>query len=174
MSNLSFTILDTSNIDDIVQYEKALFRAFYGSDDPTLRQIWDIDKETKRIKMKIDYHDQEILVAKLHNSIVAGVAINYNMSEQLQLEMLGFSIYKSENNICEGLALFNLQVFQGSNPIALLLRDFTFEKLREKNIIKTYGTTSKKNVRGYQILGWKVIDFRDICEHRKFLMEITL
>ncbi len=174
MPDLTFSILNTSNQNDINQYEKALFRAFYSLNDSTQQLVWDVDKKAKTIKTRISYTNQDIFVGKVHGSIISGVATNCYMHEQLQLELFGFTIDKSEKNICEGLALFNLQVFHSTNTIALLLRDFVFKKLKEKNIVKIYGTCSQNRVRGYQILGWRVVDCHDIGRNTKYLIEYSM
>jgi hypothetical protein len=172
MPKLTFTTLDTSDMNEVEQYEKAFFRAFsrYYPDDPTLDIIWNVNKQEKRISTKISYDDQEIYVARLDDSIIGGVAVNYNLHRQWQLEMLGFSIDKSQKNICEGLALFNLQVFHGANPIALLLRDYGFDLFKQKGIEKVFGTCDAHTVRGYSILGFEIVEMKEFGTHREYLI----
>jgi len=110
----------------------------------------------------------------LGGRIISGVAVNVNSKETMQLEMMGFTIDKSGGGVCEGLGIFNLQVFEGVNPIIFLMRDFAFRRVKELDIKKLYGTCSEKKLRGYSILGWKPIDERIFYGEKKYLLEIPL
>ena len=174
MSHLELSILNIQSETDVVQYERALCRAFSSTDIVTLDEIWDFDITGERLKPRIPYPSQEIYIAKLRGAIIAGVAINFNLEEQLQLEMIGFSIDKTEKHICEGIGIFNLQIFGGMNVIALQLKDFSYNKLREKNIEKIFGTCSEKRLRGYQILDFEVIDELFFKGEKKYLLVTDL
>jgi hypothetical protein len=151
MSKLEFTTLNITDINEVMHYEKALYRAFSSTDIKTLDEIWDFDIPNKRINTKIPYRSQEVFIAKLGGVIIAGAAVNFNMREKLQLEIIGFSIDKTEKHICEGLGIFSLQVFSGINPVALQLRDFSYDILDGKGIKKVYGTCSQRRLKGYQV-----------------------
>ncbi len=43
-----------------------------------LGSIWDIDFVNERIRTKITYEDLEVYVARLGNTLISGVAVNYN------------------------------------------------------------------------------------------------
>jgi hypothetical protein len=171
VSNLTICDLDIQNTKKVVQYERALFRAFYGIKGSAMDLFWNIDKKNRRISAKIPYSDQKIFIADLDDEVIAGVAINLNISALLQLEMLGFSIDKAEPFIAEGLALFNTQTFPGSESVIIKLRDYMDKKVDEFHIRKVYGTCSERLLRGYKILGWKVLDEKVINGAPKFLIE---
>ncbi len=174
MSNLKFTTLDITNFDEVTNYERAMYRAFSSTDIRTLDEIWDFDIPNKRIKTKIPYESQEVYIAKLNGLIIAGAAINLNTEEKFQLETYGFSINKTEKHICEGLGIFNLQIFSGINPVALQLRDYSYDILRKKGIEKVYGTCSQRRLRGYQVQGFDVIDELVFKEEKKYLLMIRM
>jgi hypothetical protein len=171
LSLLKLSILDTSDISRVAQYEKSLFKAFYGFYDAAMDKMWDIDPSNKKIHTKIPYKDQEIFVADLDGAIISAISVNRNTEDLLQLEMLGFSVNKKEAGIAEGIALFNLQPFVGSESIVLKLRDFSQQKIDEWQIRKLYGTCSKRLLRGYQILGWKEIDEKTVGSAQRYLIE---
>ncbi len=174
MSKLYINDLDRGNPDEIADYERALFRAFEGTEIKTLAEIWDFDAKNRRLRARIPYRDQRISVARFHDALIAGVAVNINMHAPLQLELMGFSIDKEEPAICEGLGIFSLQVLAGVTPVALGLRNHAFSRMREYGIRKTYGTCSSKKLRGYQLLGFKTIDQRVFKGEEKFLLEYSL
>jgi hypothetical protein len=174
MSNLELSTLNIKNENEVVQYERALFRAFSSTDIITLDAIWDFDIPRERYRPKIPYQSQEIYIAKLRGEIVAGAAMNFYVEEELQLEMIGFSIDKTEKHICEGIGIFNLQIFGGMNVIALQLRDYSYDRLREKNIERIYGTCSEKRLRGYQLLGFQAIDELVFKGEKKYLLVTEL
>lgn len=171
MPDLIFSELDIKNANDIREYERALFRAFQGTEILTLEEIWDFDNRNKRLKTKIPYHSQEIYIARLHGGIVAGTPFNFNMNEPLQLEMVGFSIDKNRENICEGLGVFCLQVFHDTQSIGLMLKDYAMERLKEKNITVAYGTCSQRKLKGYQQLKFEVIDEKMFKGEKKYLLK---
>lgn len=138
--------------------------------DPTLELIWNIDSVNKRIRTKIPYEDLEVYVARLGNTLISGVAVNYNMKSALQLEMLGFTIDKQEPGICEGLALFNNQSIGRENMLEQLMQKYVLERHREYGIRKAYGTCGASNLRGYQALGFRVLDQRSFGRHTEYLI----
>ncbi|GAG10686.1 unnamed protein product, partial [marine sediment metagenome] len=132
MPELTFSILDITEQEEIFAYERALYRAFSATESIILEQIWDFNKKEKRVRTKIPYSSQEIYTARIGGRIIAGAAMNYNIENTLQLEMIGFTIDKTEENICEGLALFNLQMVVDDKMIALGLKDFAFDYVKNR------------------------------------------
>lgn len=174
MPNLEFTILDITDSNEVANYEKALYRAFSDTDIKTLDAIWKFDIPNKRLKTMIPYRSQDVYIAKLDGAIIAGAAINFDIKKKLQLERFGFTIDKTEKHICEGLGIFNLQVFSGLNPVALQLRDICYDHLRDKKIKKVYGTCSQRRLRGYQVQGFSVMNERIFMDEKKYLLMIEL
>ncbi len=174
MPDLVYTTLDITNEKDIVEYERAMFRAFQNTEIITLPEIWEYDRKAKRLRTKIPYRNQIIYIARLFDAIVAGTAINYNMHEPLQLEMIGFSIDKSDEHICEGLGVFCLQVFHETIPIGIQLKDYAFAQIAQKGIKTMYGTCSPKKLPGYVQLKFEVIDERVFKGEKKYLLKKAL
>ncbi|MFW6254413.1 MAG: hypothetical protein ACOC41_05740 [Chitinivibrionales bacterium] len=169
---MQYEILDIHNESEVAAYERAMYRAFSGSEIVTLDKIWQFDHKNRKLRTRIPYDDQEIYVARLDDSVVAGVAVNYAMDKILQLEMMGFSIDKNRKGICEGLGIFNLRVFHNSSMVALTLKQHMFEKMRERGIVRAYGTCSTRKLRGYLHLGWRLIDQRQFEGEQKYLLEM--
>jgi hypothetical protein len=174
MPLLQHTILDTGNAEEIERFERTLYRVF-GDDEPEVRRlIREYDHKNRRMRFKIPYASCEIYAAKIGRRIVSGVAMNYNMRDRLEIEMLGFTVDKSEPGICEGFALFNTQMFFGRTLVANEFRKFVMEKLRARNVSKCYATCSAARLRGYRFLGWNDIDSREINGTTKYLLMQTL
>jgi hypothetical protein len=170
-SPIQLSVLDFSDNDDIARYEKSFFKSFYKKDISDLISIWDFDEKNRRAHTKIPYSDQEIYVAKIDTEIVSGMAVNYNMKNQLQLEMLGFKIDKTQMNIAEGLVMFNLVTFYENVSVAFKIRDFAQSRMNLRLVKKTYGTCPKKLVKGYLFLGWNVIDEKLVHGQLEYLLE---
>jgi hypothetical protein len=174
---MSALCIEELNRDDpaaIADYERALYRAFEGTEIRTLDKIWEFDHAGRRLRARIPYVDQRISAARFHGAIIAGVAVNVNMRAPLQLETMGFHVDTSRPGVCEGLGIFSLQVFAGATPVAFGLRDHAFARLHDMGIRTTWGTCSRKKLRGYQLLGFSVIDQRLFCGEEKFLLEYSL
>ncbi len=171
--NITYNTLDINDINSLGDYESSMYRAFSGTEIQTLDRIWNIDHKKRKIKTKIPYESQKIYVARLEGKIVSGVAINVNMNDTLQLEMMGFTIDKDDKT-AEGLGVFNLSVLTSFNPVVILLKNHAFEVVTKLGIEKMYGTCSEKKLRGYRILGWEPIDDRLFLGEKKYLLRIPL
>ncbi|MBD3420624.1 MAG: hypothetical protein GF398_10955 [Chitinivibrionales bacterium] len=167
MSKFNISYLDAHDEERVVAWERALYRAFNSAE--LLELIWDVDRKNRRIKTRIPYASQLIVVGSVEDAVIAGMAINFNMADRLQLEMYGFSLDKQESGMCEGLCLFNSLIFSGDSTVMFDMRDFMYEELRNRNITKTYGTCSENRIKGYRALGFRDIDRKVIDGHAKYL-----
>jgi len=172
MGQLEFSILDSHNEYDVIAYEKSLFRAFSRLSDLGIARTKDVDSASERMRNKIPYSDLDILLGWLDGRIIASLAINRNMDRVLQLELMGFSIDKSEPGICEGLSLFNHRVLVNNQSVGLLLKEFGDRYAASLGIKKIYGTCSEKTIKGYTKLGFTVLDTLSIEGVRQFLIQI--
>jgi hypothetical protein len=157
MATIEYRDLNILDPEAIIAYERALFRAFTATDTVILERIWDFDRPQKRARTRIPYSSQRIFTACLEGRIIGGAAMNLNMQAPLQLEAMGFSIDKSASGVCEGIALFNLQIFSGATMVAAALRDYSLGRIQAENIRALYGTCSQRRMRGYSMLGWKPV-----------------
>lgn len=170
MKTLAFSVLDTNNKAEVAQFEQTLFKVF-RDDEPEVRKlIREYDFENKRMRFKIPYSSLEIYIAKIGEKITSGVAINYNTDSLFEVEMLGFAIDKNEKGVCEGLGLFNTQLFMGDLLTAAEFRKYGLEQMLKKGVTKCYGTCSRDKLRAYKFLGWKDIDSRVINGIKKYLI----
>ncbi len=164
-----FTI-DKSNQTIIEEYEKELYKAFKTTEIKTLQKIWHYDDVKKRIKTRVPYTNQEIYALSLDNKITAALTINFNMNDTLQLEMMGFSIDKSEEGLCEGLVLFSQRKFVGNNILIADVSKYAIQEMKNRNIKKFYGTCSKEKLRMYTLMQFEIIDKRVFRGEEKYLL----
>lgn len=171
--NFTYEVLDTSNNDKIIEYEKALYRAFVNTEIKTLDQIWIFNHDEKRLRTIIPYESQKICIARNENNLTSGIAINLNIEEPFQLEMQGFKVVKTKG-VAEGLGIFNFPELTGYRPVALILKNYAFKVARDLGIHTMYGTCSQKKLRGYLFMGWKLLEEKIFKEEKKFLLEVPL
>lgn len=171
MTNLTFSLLDNTDGEAVAHYERSLFRAFFPHYDAVFPLIWHIDREKRRLRSMIPYADQDIFIGRLNGAVIAGVSINYAVHKLLQLEMLGFTVDKTQHDICEGRALFSLQMFAGAGSVLARLGEFAYASLVRKHIKKIFGTCSPKMLRGYRHFGFTVIAEGTIMQRRRYLLE---
>lgn len=170
MKPLTFSILDINNQDEVAQFERILFRVFRDDEFELRKLVRDYDFKNKRMRFKIPYSSLEIYIAKIGDSITSGVAINYNTEDLFEVEMLGFSIDKNEEGICEGFGLFNTHLFMGDMLTAAEFRKYLLKQMIKRDATKCYGTCSQNKIRAYRFLGWKDIDSRVINGIKKYLI----
>lgn len=170
MAGVEYSMLDVKNPEDVAAYERALYRAFSAAGSIVLDRIWEFDRKNRRAKTRVAYEGQEIYAARAGDAIIAAAAMNYDMTRPLQLEMIGFTVDKSETGVCEGLALFSLDTFAGHAAVSLRLKDYTFSMVRRRHIRTMYATCSQRRLGGYRRLGWREIDERSFERGKVFLL----
>jgi hypothetical protein len=163
--------LNISDPSEIAEFESALYDAFKNISDPSLEAIWDIDRSGRKIKTRIPYADQDIMVVRINGSIAAAASVNLNMGGTLQLEEFGFTIDKNEQNICEGLFIFNIHP---DLALAIAFKKNFFEYLALRDIKKIYGTCSEKRIKGYRLLGFNDVEMRIFRDQKKYLLMACL
>jgi hypothetical protein len=165
------SLLNKYDQSEMSEFERALFEAFKNVADPSLDAIWDIDRSEQKIKIRIPYADQEIMILRINGLIAAAASVNFNMSSKLQLEEFGFKINKDEKNICEGLFIFNIHP---DLSLAMAFKKRLIEYLILRNIKKFYGTCSEKRIKGYRLLGFNDIETRIFNGQKKYLLIANL
>jgi len=156
---------------EIEEFERVFYKAFKNIADPSLEAVFDIDHSQRRIKTLIPYRNQEIMTARFEGSVIAASAVNFNMNAPLQLEKYGFSIDKTEDCICEGLFIFNVQP---DLPFMFAFKERLLQYLISQNIRKVYSTCSQKRIRGYRLLGFTDIDMGFFNGQKKYLLTMNL
>ncbi len=121
-----------------------------------------VDHVTKRIATKISYQNQIIVAADWHSELVAAVAINMDMQNELQLERLGFRVGREPGIAVEALALFANKIMAGREILmARVARDCS-AILRKQGIKVLWATCEKKHLRAYVGAGFLM------CEEAMF------
>ncbi len=174
MSDISFELLQLDDPDERAKYERSLYRAFATHQTEIYEELWEVDRRQKRLRTRIPYGGQEIFVCKFLGEVISGAAINYNLADTLRLEQVGFTVDKSQPNICEGFALFNLNFFVGNRSIALNHQRYVLEQLRQRGVERAYGTCSPKRRRGYEIMGFEFLDECTFHREQRYLMVLEL
>lgn len=170
---LSFSILDHRNPKDVETYEKGMFKAYFGTSE-TIHLTRVVDKEQKRLRLKIPYEDQTILTAKVDDTIIAAVGFNNNQQATLNLENLGFTIDKTKKNFAEGTGMFcNVQFHEGKLVLLELLSK-VWEMIREEGYEVFYGFCGEDKLRFFERVDFKVIDTKEICGEKMFLLKAQL
>lgn len=170
-NNIITTLLKKNDPLEIEEFERVFYKAFKNISDPSLEAVFDIDCSEKRIKTKIPYSNQEIMIARINSDIVAASAVNFNMKEPLQLEKYGFSIDKNEDSICEGLFVFNIHT---NLQLFFAFKECFIKYLISQNIRKIYSTCSQKRIRGYRLLGFRDIEAYFFKGQKKYLLTMNL
>lgn len=174
MEPVTFETLDTSRPDELERYERSLYRAFRATPSIVLEQIWNFDHKTLRVKARIPYSSQLVYIGRSGKSIIAGAAMNVDMSQALQLEMVGFSIDKTEPGVCEGLSLFTLRMFNGDRLIGAGLKEYAYPLMVRAGVRIIYGTCNKRRLRGYMNLGYEPVNEMEFDKGTVYLIRLAM
>lgn len=144
---------------DVVLYERAFFRAFSAISDPTIDDIWLVNRREKRIATRIPYGSQLIYCAQTQTpQIIGAFAMNTDFTQPLQLEMLGFTVDKSKPGQIEVLQIFTLVPMVDDRPLLKVLAEYVFADLASRNISYVYATCPLKRLRFYEEVGLTLLD----------------
>lgn len=166
--NYCFTFLDSENPLEVELYERAMYRAFpvtRAEFQSTKDPYYIYNHETKRISKKLSYSQQKIFIYRPAERIISSVTINSDMQKQLQLEMEGFCIEKTDG-VCEALSLFN---FGDTVQFKIFMED-VMRYLKTEKIVKIYGTCNDKNLKPYMNLGFQ----HEASHEKSHLISITI
>ncbi len=164
-------ILDTRDSNAVKNYEKAFFRGFGTTPPEDLADIFDYDFKTRRLRTKIPYTDQTIYVATVDGTVMAAVAVNFNMAPPLQLETYGFTV-PQKNDVAEGLALFSLDAPRGT--LFSDLGAFAEYDLQRRGIRWVFGTCEPRRLSAYQLIGFTLIDEREHMGDAVYLIRMAI
>ena len=161
--------LDAGNPSELEKYERALFRAFLPVWSNTSDRIFIVDSQARRLRSRIEYAQQEILVIERAGAVLGGIAVNYDREGTLQLELLGFRIDRSQR-FCEALVLFNNGDLGVSGRLLTIGRKHLKECMVSRGREIIYGTSNEKNARAYQSIGFTVTDTFNFRNEKKILL----
>jgi hypothetical protein len=175
MGLISYDIcsLDTNNQSEVALYERILYRAFLPSLTNTSHLIFSIDHKEKRLATKIPYTSQVILVLKWDTAIVGGFAVNFDMENTLQLELLNFHI-ESRKNVCEALVVFSVLDFMNSIPLMRKLGELCISEIKKKHRTTVFATSSQRRSAAYTLLGFQIVDSYTFEGQVKCLLQMAI
>jgi hypothetical protein len=175
----TFANLNTEAPGEVAEFERALYQAFAKSlaTDPIVKYVWDVDVPAQRIRTKVPYTRQLIHVARLDGVIAAAGAANLDLTGPWQLDMLGFTIDKTQPHICEALMIFNNQRDFGEQSMSLFEtvgREMVAQLKRAHGIRRVYGSCPPSKLQGYLLYGWREIGSRVIEGCQELLLEAII
>jgi hypothetical protein len=161
-----------STDEEIIEYEKCLFRAFVirGKN----YNFWIKSKYLKsgknRLKPYISYNDLLIFIIKNDDKIMATRVFNMNMNNT-QIERIGFKVNLDKRNTCEAIHMFSLEENSIQSLVLIkMMNRFIKNYLININIKKIYGICFRKHLKMYKVLGMKIIGTRTNIFYKSFLL----
>jgi hypothetical protein len=154
-----FTFSIINNEKDIIDFEKGIYRNFYlRNPDNWIAKNYTLI-ENNRLKPKVDYSNQIIIVGKEDNNIVAGISYNIN-NEYLEMHELGFKItdIAGDKKYCEVLLLYiDKKIKNNPFEIGIEMNKFLNPVLKEKGFQYIYGTCAESKKILYEKFGWEFV-----------------
>ena len=173
-----FAILNIADPVEVSAYERAMYRAFEKYlQDPAIELIWHVDSNEQRIRTRVPYADQLIGVIWVEGVVMAATAVNLNLRATWQVEMLGFTVDKTQPQMCEALAVFsNQRMFPKPDVLffSQVAQSVAYILKTQHNIRLIYGSCAEWALPGYRELGWTAVETRLITGDRETLIRITI
>jgi hypothetical protein len=174
----TYARMNTNDPGEIAEFERALFLAFEPTLDlPGLDLIWDVDLPARRIRQKVPYANLWIQVVRLDGVFMAAGVVNLDVKTPWQIEMLGFTIDKTEPGICEVLVIFNNQRLLGDTSMSIVdaIGVKIIEDIKPRyGIQKMYATCGTPKLENYLLWGWREMGHRDFSGSREHLLEVRI
>lgn len=165
-----------TNENDIMEYEKCLYNAYYKSFKANNNIGWIFKHYLKidncRLRPDIPYEDQLLYAIKDKNKkIVAGITVHIKSRSKFICEEMGFKIKKT-NKVCEGLTAFITDENNYDNwKIINELATFSTNDLIGRGFKTVYGTTTKEFLEWHKFLfSWDSIKEKTIEQETRFLL----
>lgn len=175
MSNneITFSILDPNNEQELNKYEKGLYKAF----SQTIPDKWILEhyitKTGNRLCPFIPYDELLLFQGYLGDTLVCANAINIAM-KQTQIEKIGFS-YSADKLTVEGVHMF-LQNIEGEKAIQAGDAFFTFvmADLKQRGYKKLVSQCPGKLKALYHMFEFEFIDEVLTDDEKRFLIQCTI
>ncbi len=170
LHNAELVMLDRSDPAQIAAFERGFHAAFSRVPSNRLvRTLWEWDDDTRRLRTRIPYDEQEIFALfRPDREVCLGMAVNRAL-RSFQSSAFGFAVPADSPPACELLALY-------IEPDPVLAPQFgrmtrtCFAQLAASGLAVAYATTATRVLPLYRRLGAKIIESRTIgTEERHFL-----
>lgn len=173
MSTFRFTQLDCNDPIEVQRYEEAMYSSFVGA-TATLHLTREIDEIHKRVRLKVPYESQTVLLAYYNDEIIAASGFNDNTKSTFNLELVGFEIDKSEQGIAESTGVFCTQLFVEGQLVLKTLLAKGWSLLRQRGVKTFYGYCNESKIRFYRNIGFTDIKNKIICGEKIYLLKTEL
>lgn len=156
---------------DIIEQEKKLFDTYMKKN----QSGWVVNNYIKidncRLRAKIPYNDQTVYAVKKNDDIIAGGALNFNISKFMLKEM-GFEIDKNIENACEGINLYATDDIKGDDVFKVFSEfiNFIINDLKKRKIYTVYGTCERHMKAMYSLLGFQILDKKIVQGIKQYFM----
>lgn len=160
-----------SDDEDIVCYERAMYRAFRSYPEAVFTNLWVFDHANARTRTLLPYDGQRIVAADVDGKLVGAVALNLNMESVLQVERYGFSVPKEQGRTAEGLALFSNRLLVGREVVLVRLVEAADRLLRNLAITTLWGSCDRRHLLGYLQVGFRNIGKVHFNGEDEFLLQ---
>ena len=174
--NYQFSLLDINNQQQLIDYEKVFFQAFYSLDSPLLHKIWQWDYSRQRLRTLIPYQEQIVFLCFDHQSHLLG-AMAVNLSQEVnQFSEFGFKIQEEKIKIAEILTMFKHPDYHSFwwkfyNKFI----KYAYQHLEQLGVKKIYtNCASIRLMRTYQRGSWQLIETKMIGEDVRYFLELDL
>jgi hypothetical protein len=168
------------NLSKIAEYEQneqkafnhLLYLSFSRQFESWVMNNYQVDHNLKMLSPNVHHYKQQSYLFFSDGQVYAGVTFNYNNSEELQLEKMGFTIPSPlRSHCCEMINFFIIEKPQ-RNPIKIgrSVRRLSDKKLRETNLSAIYATCLPRIFGYYTRFGWKQVDDLDSKTNRKLYL----
>jgi hypothetical protein len=137
-SEVTFAILNLHDEEQVIAYERALFRAYTSSVRGMPSEQFIIQKAERRARHKLPYEAQMIFMAKQKDAVVAAIAANMDMSNPMSTRGKSLADEGQANNACEILFMFSLMDYTQGIPTLGNLGKFARDQVKDKNIEVIY------------------------------------
>ncbi len=172
MGKLKIRYLDISDTKKVEEFEQKMYTAYFGTTN-TLELTRMIDIPNKRLRSKIAYENQKIIIAEEDGEMIGAMGTNFNMSDTLNLENIGFRIDKEEEGIAEGTGMFCTNPLVDGKLVMHELFQFGNTFLRENGYHTMYRFCGKKMKRSFSALGFEMLEEKIVMGEAVYLLKAT-
>jgi hypothetical protein len=159
--------LNPDNSHDIRGYEEAFYQAFLPIDNPGIREIWLWDDAARRLRTKVSYSEQQILITRSPAGIITGGLAFNTAGRVFQSAEYGFDRPAAEPPWVEVLTSFHTAT---DRLLARRVAGHARCLLAAHGASCAYGTCSARILKVRQRAGWQSVAERHQHGVTRFLI----
>lgn len=147
VATIEFSILDVNDENSVIAYERALYRAYTHAAKDMPQEEFTFDRSARRARHNLSYTSQAIFQATKQGAVVAGIAVNKDMSNPVRVKAADGLLGESSKKAYEIMFMFSLLDNASGLTTLSKLGMFAKNTVKDENVEVVYAMPCSSRAR---------------------------